>query len=256
MYPAEGCELSKKEMGRRVSRIGPIKEWKVVYLPTSEAKVGAPACLPACLPRGGGVGAHTPASITRQTRCSLVSAQPAKADWCEDAWSGASIHAEQPLRPLGSACCLLLWLPACPPRRSPCLCHVARPQVMLRTNNGLYECTKAGAAYRKLFSSLEEQLEITTTVYHALCPAAPGGSMTASLDEVVARMARSKVGAGRVLRGRAGDMRMHRQSLARACKSAMMGMWHLSLQWVCGNVLKHASCSLTSARHLLGSTGV
>jgi hypothetical protein len=69
-------------------------------------------------------------------------------------------------------------------------------QVMLRTNNGLYECIKAGAAYRKLFSLLEEQLEITTTVYQALCPSAPGGSMTASLDEVVARMARNKVGLG------------------------------------------------------------
>eukprot|EP00955_Chlamydomonas_euryale_P098086 365123-Chlamydomonas_euryale.AAC.26 len=65
--------------------------------------------------------------------------------------------------------------------------------VQVKTNLALYELVKPGPRYRKAFADFQEQLEIVKTVYSALCPEV-GGQITTSLDEVVAKMARNKVG--------------------------------------------------------------
>ncbi|KAF5833085.1 hypothetical protein DUNSADRAFT_10703, partial [Dunaliella salina] len=68
-------------------------------------------------------------------------------------------------------------------------------QVVLKTASALYECVRPSASYRKLFSQLEEQLDICHQVYLALCPDV-GGSLKASYEDVVAKLARTKVAKG------------------------------------------------------------
>ena len=70
-------------------------------------------------------------------------------------------------------------------------------QVQIKTSLALYELSRPAQKYRKAFADLLEQLEISKVVYSSLCTEA-GGSMTASLDEVVAKMARAKVTEGEV----------------------------------------------------------
>ena len=67
------------------------------------------------------------------------------------------------------------------------------PQVQIKTSLALYELSRPAQKYRKAYADLLEQLEISRVVYSALSPEA-GGNMAASLDEVVAKMARAKVG--------------------------------------------------------------
>jgi hypothetical protein len=72
-------------------------------------------------------------------------------------------------------------------------CPSLSSQVQIKTSLALYELSRPAQKYRKSFNDLQEQLEISRVVYGALSPEA-GGSVTASLDEVVAKMARAKVG--------------------------------------------------------------
>ncbi len=65
-------------------------------------------------------------------------------------------------------------------------------QVQIKTHLGLYELSRPAQKYRKTFADLQEQLEIAHAVYNSLC-SDNGGSATASMDEVVAKMARTKV---------------------------------------------------------------
>lgn len=62
----------------------------------------------------------------------------------------------------------------------------------LKTDAGVYEVTKASAAYRPLYQHFAEQAEICFEVYQAVSPK-QGGNPQASFDEVVAKVARSKV---------------------------------------------------------------
>ena len=68
-------------------------------------------------------------------------------------------------------------------------------QVQIKTSLALYELSRPVQKYRKSYSDLLEQLEISRAVYSTLSPEA-GGSITATLDDVVAKMARTKVGPG------------------------------------------------------------
>jgi hypothetical protein len=65
-------------------------------------------------------------------------------------------------------------------------------QVQIKTSLALYEVSRPAQRYRKVFSDLQEQLEISRVVYNALNPD-QGGTITSTLDEVVAKMARVKV---------------------------------------------------------------
>ncbi|GAX75038.1 hypothetical protein CEUSTIGMA_g2482.t1 [Chlamydomonas eustigma] len=67
--------------------------------------------------------------------------------------------------------------------------------VQIKTSLALYELSRPAQRYRKAFSDLQEQLEISGVVYSALS-SDQGGAITATLDEVVAKMARAKVGRG------------------------------------------------------------
>eukprot|EP00798_Chlamydomonas_sp_ICE-L_P026224 gene26224-11958_t len=69
----------------------------------------------------------------------------------------------------------------------------AGAQMTLKTALGLYDLVKPSTSYRKVFTQLDEQVSISSQIYLALCPDV-GGCMTASYDEVVAKLARSKVG--------------------------------------------------------------
>ncbi|MEW5318123.1 MAG: hypothetical protein WDW38_009370 [Sanguina aurantia] len=66
-------------------------------------------------------------------------------------------------------------------------------QVQLKTASGVYTLSRPSPAFRKLFAALEEQLALCSHVYQALCPEV-GGSLTITLDEMIAKLARSKVG--------------------------------------------------------------
>lgn len=64
-------------------------------------------------------------------------------------------------------------------------------QVVLTTEAATYTLLKPAAAYKKTFAHLAEQADIAYEVHHALSPQL-GGSAFATLEEVVARLARSK----------------------------------------------------------------
>lgn len=64
--------------------------------------------------------------------------------------------------------------------------------VCFHTDSATYTCLRRPAtAFKKLFSHFLESVDITNEVYQALCPAC-GGSPAASLEEVVAKLARAK----------------------------------------------------------------
>lgn len=65
-------------------------------------------------------------------------------------------------------------------------------QVLIKTSTALYELVRPATKYRKSHANLAEMLELARGVYTALSPEA-GGSMSASMDEVVAKLARQKV---------------------------------------------------------------
>ena len=64
--------------------------------------------------------------------------------------------------------------------------------VCFHTDRATYICLRRPAtAFKKLFTHFLETVDITNEVYQALCPAC-GGSPAASLEEVVAKLARAK----------------------------------------------------------------
>lgn len=68
-------------------------------------------------------------------------------------------------------------------------------QIMLRTPSAEYACLRPSVAYKKLFAHLTEQAEIASEVARALNPNF-GGSPSSTIEEVVARLSRAKVGKG------------------------------------------------------------
>lgn len=77
---------------------------------------------------------------------------------------------------------------------------------MLRTSAALYECVRPAPAYRGVWAQGDDALEVAQGVYAALAPQA-GGNPAASWEEVVARLARTKVGGwGDGGQGRAGEV--------------------------------------------------
>jgi Cytosine specific DNA methyltransferase replication foci domain len=75
-------------------------------------------------------------------------------------------------------------------------CRLPLPQVRVKTAAAEYACVRAAPGYKASFVHLAEQADIAFEVFQALSPS-HGGSPQASLDEVVARLARSKVRAPR-----------------------------------------------------------
>lgn len=65
-------------------------------------------------------------------------------------------------------------------------------QVVVQTPKARYACLKPAAAYRAVFGHLMEQADIAWQVCQALSPPL-GGSPEATLDQVVAKLARTKV---------------------------------------------------------------
>lgn len=80
-------------------------------------------------------------------------------------------------------------LPTLPWTLHPAPCN---KQVLIKTSTALYELVRPATKYRKSHANLAEMLELARGVYTALSPEA-GGSMSASMDEVVAKLARQKV---------------------------------------------------------------
>lgn len=68
-------------------------------------------------------------------------------------------------------------------------------QVRVTTAKGVYTLGKAAASYRAIFEHLSEAAAVTLHSYVALT-ASTGGNSQASLSEVVAKLARAKVGWG------------------------------------------------------------
>ena len=64
--------------------------------------------------------------------------------------------------------------------------------ILLFTDICDYICMRPSSVYKKLFMHLSEQADMTYEVYQALNPSS-GGSLGASFEEVVARLARSKI---------------------------------------------------------------
>jgi DNA (cytosine-5)-methyltransferase 1 len=67
----------------------------------------------------------------------------------------------------------------------------AGPVVMLSTDAASYACIRPSNAFKKLFARLAEQVEVLAEVHQALTPAL-GGSAQVTVEEVIARLARSK----------------------------------------------------------------
>lgn len=67
------------------------------------------------------------------------------------------------------------------------------PEVCVTTAEAMYSLGKAATAYRAIFEHLSEAVAVTLHCYMALAPSV-GGNPQASLSEVVAKLARAKVG--------------------------------------------------------------
>eukprot|EP01024_Parvocaulis_polyphysoides_P013492 TRINITY_DN15273_c0_g1_i2.p2 TRINITY_DN15273_c0_g1~~TRINITY_DN15273_c0_g1_i2.p2 ORF type:complete len:363 (+),score=49.70 TRINITY_DN15273_c0_g1_i2:80-1168(+) len=78
------------------------------------------------------------------------------------------------------------------------------PEIVLQTRLAEYSCQKAESQYRKDFSFLKEQVDLAAAVYRML-DSRSGGSLDVTLEQAVAKIARTKVIFFRIFQGRGNN---------------------------------------------------